>query len=103
MIFFALIIFLKVYSLGINYYVYLDKNYIEYNPLFGDTIYYEWTELTKVAHEMENEYTDQGEKYIFEFSDGSTIEFSPTGIMDSSIKNKLYKKIMQLDISFEEY
>jgi len=93
--------FFSLYVLGLNYYVYFDENYIEYNPLFGSKVIYEWSELSYVSHINPNVDTKTDEKYIFTFKDGYSIEFEPTGALDASAKSKIYNKIRLLNVPLE--
>ncbi|MFC7686751.1 hypothetical protein [Ureibacillus sp. GCM10028918] len=95
--------FFTIYLTGLNYYVYLDENYIEYNPLLGSKVVYQWAELTNVRHLYPDSETGEDEKYIFHFSDGYSFQFEPTGAMDSSVKSKLYNKLQLFKVPIEEY
>ena len=94
--------FFSIYIWGLNYYVYLDENYIEYNPLFGSKVVYEWTDLSHVRH-VYPEMDIEEETYIFTFNDGYTFQFEPTGAIDDSIKSKIDYKLELLEVPFDEY
>ncbi|MBM7606779.1 hypothetical protein JOD29_000016 [Lysinibacillus composti] len=100
---FAIFSFIQLYSLGTGYYVYFDENYIEYNPLFGEKTIYQWDEITNVVHETYNEQTNEAEKYIFQFQNGSSLEIIPTSTLDVKVKEQLYNKILETEASYEEY
>jgi signal transduction histidine kinase len=95
--------FIFIFSLGVQNYVYLHQDYIEYNPIWGSKEEYNWEELTNVTHEMYDQDTNRDEKYIFEFSDGYKFEFLVSGIMDYSVKSKIYNKLIKLDVPYKEY
>lgn len=98
-----MILFIQLYSLGINYYLYVNEKYIEYNPLFGEGYIYQWEDITKVIHEHSIENLDKKEMIIFEFKDGRTIKFSPPQSTDFDTKTKLKNKILETNASYEEY
>lgn len=99
----AIVGFIFIFSLGVQNYVYLHQDYIEYNPLWGSKEEYKWEELTSVKHEMFDEETNRDEKYIFEFSDGYKFEFLVSGLVDGSVKSEIYNKLKQLDVPYKEY
>lgn len=97
----GLFVFIYVNFVGTQYSIYLDENYIEYNPLFGETEKYEWSKVSKVFHELPTEQFK--EKYIFEFRDGQLFEFVASKNLSDELRNKIHVKIMSLETSFEEY
>lgn len=99
----GIISFIQLYSLGIDYYLYVSENYIEYNPLFGETHTYQWEDIIKIIREQSIEDDELKETIIFEFKDGNTIKFSPPYPMDSYTKTKLQNKILETNASYEEY
>ena len=99
----AVIGFVFIFSLGVQNYVYLHQDYIEYNPLWGSMEEYKWEELTNVTYEMYDQETNRDEKYIFEFNDGKKFEFLVSGIMDNSVQSKIYNKLKNLEIPYKEY
>ncbi len=99
----AVIGFVFIFSLGVQNYVYLHQDYIEYNPLWGSKEEYKWEELTKVTHEMYDQETNREEKYIFEFNDGNKFEFLVSRIVDYSVQSKIYNKLIKLDVPYKEY
>lgn len=94
--------FFSIYAMGVNYYVYLDESYIEYNPLIGSTVVYEWSDLTHVSHIYPNNDAEVG-KYSFTFSDGYSFDFESTGVIDASIKSKIYNKLQLLKVPYDEF
>ncbi len=94
--------FLTVYGLGLNYYVYLNEDYVEYNPLFGKSAFYEWSELTHVSH-IYPENVDEKEIYIFTFKDGYSFEFEANGFVDYSVKNQINKKAEIYEVPIERH
>nr|WP_106780549.1 hypothetical protein [Lysinibacillus timonensis] len=99
--FMALILIFILYITGIQHYVYLDEEFIEYNPLFGETTKYNWSSIIRVVHELPTE--EYEEKYIFEFKDGSYFELQPPNNISLDVKTRIYDKIMTLDAPYEEY
>ena len=99
----AVIGFVFIFSLGVQNYVYLHEDYIEYNSLWGSKEEYKWEELTKVTHEMYDQETNRDEKYIFEFDDGNKFEFLVSRIVDYSVQSKIYNKLIKLDVPYKEY
>lgn len=95
--------FFTFYTTGLNYYVYLDENYIEYNPLFGSKIVYQWSELSNVKHIYPDDEIVDDEQYIFTFSDGYSFYFETTGAIDSTVKSKIYNKLLLYKVPFDEY
>ena len=92
--------FLSVFGLGVNYYIYLDEDYIEFNPLIGSKAVYEWSELTHVSHIYPND-DSEAETYTFSFNDGFSFQFEANGFVDSSVKNKIYNKLKVYDVPLE--
>lgn len=93
--------FFTIFFMGVNYYVYLDEDYIEYNPLFGSKVVYEWSDLSHISHVYPEDYNDK-ETYTFTFSDGYSFEFEATGAVDSSIKSNIYNKTQFYNIPLEQ-
>ena len=96
----SIIGFFTVFGMGLNYYVYLDEEYIEYNPMIGGKEVYEWSELSHVSHDYPDDNTDV-ETYTFTFSDGSTFQFEANGFVDSAAKSKIYNKIKLYKVPLE--
>lgn len=99
----AVVGFVIIFSLGVQNYAYLHEDFIKYNPVLGAKEEYKWEDLTKVTHEMYDEETDRDEKYIFEFNDGYTFEFLVSGIVDGTVKSKIYHKLIKLEVPYKEY
>lgn len=99
--FVGVFILIYVNFVGTQYSIYLDDNYIEFMPLFGETERHEWNKISKVFHELPTEEFE--EKYIFEFNDGQLFEFATTDNLSADLKNRIYEKIMSLEVSIEEY
>ncbi|KGR73624.1 hypothetical protein [Ureibacillus manganicus] len=97
----GLILFIYVNLIGTQYSIYLDEEYIEYNPLFSESERYEWAKVNKVIHEIPTDQYD--EKYIFEFIDGTFFEFVAPKALTIEMNNKIHEKILSLEVSFEEY
>ena len=97
----SIIGFFTVFLMGVNYYVYLDDEYIEYNPLFGSKVVYEWSDLSHVSHVYPEDHNDK-ETYTFTFADGYSFEFEATGAVDSSIKSNIYSKTQFYNIPLEQ-
>ncbi|MCZ8538592.1 hypothetical protein M9R32_15550 [Paenisporosarcina quisquiliarum] len=95
--------FIFMFSQGVQNYVYLHQDYIEYNPVWGSNALYNWGELASVSHEMYDEDLDRDEKYIFEFKDGYTFEFLVSGLVNAEVQSKIYQKLVQLDVPYKEY
>lgn len=99
--FFGLFLLFYVNFVGIQHSFYFDEKLIEYTPLFGSTERYEWSNITRVYHELPTE--EYVEKYIFEFKDGDTFELIVTSVFSKEIMTKIVDKIMTLEASYEEY
>jgi hypothetical protein len=99
----AVVGFFIIFGLGVQNYVYLHQDYIEYNPLLASKVEYQWEDLAKVTHEMYDEKTEHDEKYIFEFNDGYTFEFIGSGLVDAQVKSTIYNKVKKLKVPYEEY
>ncbi|WP_017378962.1 hypothetical protein [Paenisporosarcina sp. TG-14] len=99
----AIVGFVIIFSLGVQNYAYLHEDFIKYHPLWGAKEEYKWEDLTNVTHEMYDEETDRDEKYIFEFNDGYTFEFLVSGIVDGTVKSKIYHKLIELEVPYKEY
>ncbi|MDN4493745.1 hypothetical protein [Ureibacillus aquaedulcis] len=95
--------FLIIYITGLNHYVYLDENYIEYNPLFGSEVIYQWSDLSSVRHIHPDGEKVEYESYIFTFTDGYSFNFKATGAVDSTVKSKIYEKLQLYKVPFEIY
>ncbi|QCR33321.1 hypothetical protein [Lysinibacillus sp. SGAir0095] len=93
--------FCSIFLLGVNHYVYLDENYIEYNPLIGSKVVYDWSDLSRVGHVYPNDESGK-EIYNFTFNDGYYFEFEATGAVDSSIKSKIDSKIRLHNVPLEQ-
>ncbi|SOC36648.1 hypothetical protein [Ureibacillus acetophenoni] len=99
--FVGVFILFYVNFVGIQYSIYLDENYIEFMPLFGETERHEWNKISKVFHELPTNQLE--EKYIFEFYDGQLFEFATTSNLSADLKNRIYEKVLSLEVSIEEY
>lgn len=99
----AVIGFFIIFGLGVQNYVYLHQDYIEYNPLFGSKVEYQWEDLVKVTHVNYDEETDRDEKFIFEFKDGYTFDFIGSGLVDGKVKSAIYNKAVKFEVPYEEY
>ena len=95
--------FFIIFSLGIQNYVYLHKDFIKNNTILGSRVEYQWEDLAKVTHEMYDEKTNREENYIFEFKDGYTFSFIGSGIVDGKVKSEIYQKLMKLEVPYDEY
>ena len=95
--------FFFIFSLGVQNYVYLHQDYIEYNPILGSKEESSFSSASRVKRQMYDQETNRDEKYIFEFSDGYKFEFLVSGLVDGSVKSKIYNKLIQLDVSYKEY
>ncbi|MDI2588018.1 hypothetical protein OR571_13065 [Psychrobacillus sp. NEAU-3TGS] len=102
MIVIAAIGFILIFTLGIQNYVYLHEDKIEFNPLLGKKVEYEWGNLAKVVHVLEEPEEKQDEIYIFEFTDGYVIEFPVSGVVNGSVQSAIYQKARQYEIPFED-
>jgi hypothetical protein len=99
----VLVGFILIFSQGVQNYVYLHQDYIEYNPVWGSKALYNWGDLASVSHEMYDEDLGRDEKYIFEFNDGYTFEFLVSGLVNAEVQSKIYQKLVQLDVPYKEY
>jgi hypothetical protein len=95
--------FFIIFSLGIQNYVYLHEDFIKNNSILGSKFEYQWTDLAKVTHELYDEEKDRDEKYIFVFDDGYTFEFIGSGIVNAKAKSQIYRKVMKLEVPYDEY
>lgn len=97
----ALIFIFYLIGSSVQYYIHINDDYIEYNPFFGATERYEWSNISRVIHELPtNQYE---EKYIFELYDGTKFEFIPTAAITKEMKMQIDEKILTMGVSFEEY
>ncbi len=97
----GLLLFFYINFIGIHYYAYLDENYIEYSPLLGESVHYDWNSIVKVFHELPTEQLQ--EKYIFELKNGQHLEILITDTLSQKVRNKIVEKMMTLEASYEEY
>ncbi|GGA30845.1 hypothetical protein [Psychrobacillus lasiicapitis] len=98
----AAIGFILIFALGVQNYVYLHEDKIEFNPLFGNKVVHDWENLAKVVHVLEEPEEKQDEIYIFEFTDGDVFEFPVSGVVNGSVQSAIYHKARQYDIPFED-
>ncbi|KGR78422.1 hypothetical protein [Ureibacillus sinduriensis] len=96
----SLISFFAIYSTGLSHYVYLNENYIEYNPLFGSKVIYSWSELSDARHIYPDGESVADEHFIFTFSDGYAFRFKATGSLDTAAKSRIYTKLQLYSIPF---
>lgn len=98
----AAIGFIIIFTVGVQNYVYLREDKIEFNPLFGNKVEHEWGDLAKVVHVLEEPEEKQDEIYIFEFTDGYVFEFPVSGVVNGSVQSAIYQKARQYEIPFED-
>lgn len=98
----TLISFCAIYSTGLNYYVYFNENYIEYNPLFGSKVIYPWSELSDARHINPEGEPVADEHFIFTFSDGSSFNFKVTGALDPVAKSRIHNKLQLYGVPVKE-
>lgn len=93
--------FFSLYFMGVNYYVYIDENYIEYNPLLGGKVVYEWKDLSHISHVYPANDKNR-ENYTFTFKNGYSFHFETTGAVDTSVRSAIKHKIRLHNVQIEQ-